>query len=244
MKLTMARESAELSALKRKCKTDLKFLCKNVLGMRDWDDILHGDLVRELNMPDRHKLLLIPRGHLKSSIVTVGWSIQQILINPNIRIFISNAVWDLSRNFLREIVGLLGEKSPLSDIFGQFNGNGSQFTQDEIIISQRTSGTIKEPTIKTGGVEKAVTGMHFDIMIHDDLVEENNIGTPEQIQKIIRFRNNCLDLLDPGGIEIIIGTRWAMGDLYGYLIESEMTSLNGKVISPEERSRWRELLAS
>lgn len=237
-------DSAEISALKRRCKTDLKFLCKQVLGMKDWDDLLHGDLVREIDLPARHKLLLIPRGHLKSSIVTVGWAIQQILINPNIRIYITNAVWDLSRKFLREISGLLIDKSPLSDIFGQFNGSRSQFTQDEITISQRTIGTVKEPTIQTGGVEKAVTGAHFDIIIHDDLVEENNIGTPEQIKKIIRFRQNCLDLLDPGGLEIIIGTRWAMGDLYGHLIETEMTTLNGKEVSPSERAKWRELLAS
>jgi len=240
----MARESAEIVALKRRCTTDLRFLCKTVLGMVDWDDDLHGDLLRELNMPDRNKLLLIPRGHLKSSIVTVGWTIQQVLINPNIRILITNAVWDLSRNFLREAVGLLTDKSPLPDLFGQFNGKGSRFTEDAITIAQRTIGTVKEPTIMTGGIEKAVTGMHFDIIIHDDLVEENNIGTPEQIKKVIRFRNNCLDLLDPGGIEIIIGTRWAMGDLYGFLIENEMTSLNGKPVSPADRAKWREMLTS
>jgi len=239
----MPQDSADLHALKKRCQTDLRFLCKTILGMKDWDDSLHGDLVRELNLPDRNKLLLIPRGHLKSSIVTVGWSIQQVLINPNTRILLTNAVWDLSRKFLREITGLLQDKSPLSDIFGQFNGKGSKFTEDEITISQRTIGTVKEPTIQTGGVEKAVTGAHFDIIIHDDLVEENNIGTPEQIQKIIRFRQNCLDLLDPGGIELIIGTRWAMGDLYGFLIENEMTSLNGKPVSPIQRSKWRELLA-
>jgi len=232
----------DLTNLRKKCKTDLKFLCKHILGMHDWDNNLHGDLVRELLLPNNHKLLLIPRGHLKSSIVTVGWSIQQIIINPNTRILLTNAVWDLSRKFLREITGLITDKSPLSDIFGQFNGKGSIFTQDEITISQRTIGTVKEPTIMTGGVEKAVTGAHFDIIIHDDLVEENNIGTPEQIKKIIRFRQNCLDLLDPGGLEIIIGTRWAMGDLYGHLIETEMTSLNGKAVSPSDRAKWRELL--
>ena len=240
----MARDSADITALKRKCKEDLKFLCKQVLGMKDWDDSLHGDLVRELNLPSRQKLLLIPRGHLKSSIVTVGWTIQQILKDPDVRVFITNAVWDLSRTFLREIVGLITEKSPLPDIFGKFNGPGSRFTEDAITIAQRTIGTVKEPTIMSGGVEKAVTGMHFDIIIHDDLVEENNIGTPEQIKKIIRFRQNCLDLLDPGGLEIIIGTRWAMGDLYGYLIENEMTSLNGMPVSSEQRAKWRELLAS
>lgn len=238
----MSRDTKELRALRLRCQTDLKFLCVEVLGMVDWDDELHGDLVRELSMPDTNKLLLIPRGHLKSSIVTVGWTIQQIIINPNIRIYITNAVWGLSKDFLREIIGLLTDKSQLSDIFGQFDGKGSKFTEDEIIISQRTVGTIKEPTITTGSIEKADTGNHFDIILHDDLVEENNINTADQIKKVIRFRNNCLDLLDPGGLEIIIGTRWAMGDLYGHLIENEMSSLNGKAILPDQRSNWRELI--
>jgi hypothetical protein len=238
----MPTDSADITALKRKCRTDLKFLCKYILGMKDWDDSLHGALQKELEAPERHKLFLIPRGHLKSSIITVGWTIQQILINPNTRILITNAVWDLSRTFLREIIGLLTDKSPLADIFGSFNGPGAKFTEDGITIAQRTLGTIKEPTIMTAGVEKAVTGMHFDVLVHDDLVEENNINTPEQIKKIIRFRQNCLDLLDPGGTELLIGTRWAEPDLYGYLITNEMSVFNGKPVSDTDRVNWRQLL--
>jgi hypothetical protein len=235
-------EKRELKELQEKCKTDLRFLCVHILGMEDWEDGLHDELAKELDSKSNHKLFLIPRGHLKSSIITVGWTIQQVLRNPNIRILITNAVWDLARNFLREIQGLLQDKSLLAAIFGSFDGTGSRFTEDYIIVSQRTKGIIKEPTISTGGVEKALTGMHFDIIIHDDLVEQNNINTPEQVRKIIQFRQNCLDLLDPGGIEVIVGTRWAMGDLYGFIIENEMTELNGRSVSAEMRSRWRELV--
>ena len=232
----------ELKPLQAKCKTDLRFLCKEVLGMKDWQDGLHDELAIELQKPGKHKLFLIPRGHLKSSIITVGWSVQQLLINPNVRILITNAIWDLARYFLGQIAGYLTDTSPLAAIFGSFDDKGSRFTRDDLTISQRNSGIIKEPSIMTGGVEKALTGMHFDIIIHDDLVEENNINTTEQIQKIIRFRQNCLDLLDPGGIEIIVGTRWAMGDLYGHLIENEMTELNGKTITPQQRAEWRQLI--
>ena len=40
--------SRAIKDLQERCRTDLKFLCKNVLGMVDWEDSLHGDLVREL----------------------------------------------------------------------------------------------------------------------------------------------------------------------------------------------------
>lgn len=232
----------QFARLQDLCKTDLRFLCKTMLKMTFWEDSLHNDLVRELNLPDTKKLLLMPRGHLKSTIVTVGWSIQRILIDFNTRILITNAVWDMAKRFLREISGLLTTKSDLSDLFGQFDGVGSKFTQDEFTIAQRTSGVVKEPTVATAGVETSLTGGHYDIIIHDDLVEENNVNTPEQIKKVIRFYQNSLDLLDPGGIMIIIGTRWAMTDLYGHLIESEMTSLNGRALSPMNRVKWRQVL--
>lgn len=238
----MSLTAKDILSLQDKCKTDLKYLCKNVLGMDSWQNGLHDELAAFLEEPTDRKLILVPRGHFKSSIVTVGWSIQQILRDPNVRILITNAVWDLSRKFLREISGLLTDKSLLPEIFGRFDGPGSKFTQDEITVSQRTRGTIKEATITTAGVETALTGGHYDIILHDDLVEENNIGTKEQIQKIIRFYQNSLDLLDPGGKILVVGTRWAMGDLYGTLIETEMDSLNGKLVPPEMRTQWRDLL--
>lgn len=238
----MSLSHKEITQLQERCKTDLRFLAKNICGMEAWEDSLHNDLAIFLAEPVDKKLILIPRGHLKSSLITVVWSIQQVLKNPNIRILITNAVWDLSRKFLREITGLLTTKSLLSEIFGQFDGPQSKFTQDEITISQRTKGTIKESTITTAGVETALTGGHYDIIIHDDLVEENNINTKEQINKIIRFYQNSLDLIDPGGQILVVGTRWAIGDLYGHLIESEMDTLNGNKVLPEERVQWRTML--
>jgi len=232
----------QIKKLQGLCKTDLRFLCKVILGMEYWEDTLHNDLTRELYSTGNKKLILMPRGHLKSTIVTVGYSIQRILQNPNIRILITNAVWERARDFLREITGLLGHKTVLADLFGDFQGQGARFTQDNITIAQRTKKVIKEPTISTAGIETALTGGHYDLIIHDDLVEENNVSTKEQIQKVIRFYQNSLDLLDPGCEMIVIGTRWAMGDLYGHIIENEMTSLNGKPVTVEQRVKWRELL--
>ena len=239
----MSLTAEELKTLRERCKSDLRFLAVNICGMHAWQDSLHNDLAAFLADKSDRKLVLVPRGHLKSSLVTVVWSIQQILKNPNVRILITNAVWDLSRKFLGEIVGLITSKSLLPELFGQFDGKGSKFTQDSITIAQRTDGTLKDATITTAGVETSLTGGHYDIIIHDDLVEENNINTKEQIQKIIRFYQNGLDLLDPGGIIIVVGTRWAAGDLYGHLIETEMTKLNGLEVKPEQRTQWRSILA-
>ena len=238
------KQAKELYALRKLCETDLKALCKDILGMTDWQSPLHDELAFELQHKDKQKLILMPRGHFKSSIATVGWAIQKILQNQNVRILITNAVWDKARDFLRQISGYLTDKSLLPDIYGQFDGPRSKFTQDEITIAQRKKGTIKEPTITSAGIERALTGGHYDIIIHDDLVEENNVGTKDQIEKVRRFYENSLDLLDPGGIMVVIGTRWAVSDLYGHLMETQMNTLNGKPVSAEQRIKWRELLKS
>ncbi len=235
----------KIKALQNACKTDLRFLCKNVLGMMDWEDELHGSLAKELEEAESRKLFLMPRGHLKSSIITVGWAIQQILRDPNIRILITNAVWDKARAFLNQISGYLTDKSALSQIFGIFQTADMRWTRDEIEISQKKLRTVKEPTISTAGLEKSLTGYHYDLIIHDDLVDKENVTTKEQIEKVKGFYRNSLPLLDPGGRIVVIGTRWVIGDLYQELIETQATTINGrKIIDTQERLNWRNYIPS
>jgi len=207
--------------------------------MDAWDT-LHDDMAHFLAVSGPEKLILVPRGHLKSSIVTVGFAIQQFLINPNIRILITNAVWNRSRIFLRQIADYLTFNSPLKDIYGDFRVADKTWTRDEITIAQKTSATGREATVTTAGLETALTGAHYDLIIHDDLVEESNINTAEQLEKVITFYRNSRPLLDPGGRIIIVGTRWAEDDLYGMLLKELSGSINGhKIKSLEERLKWR-----
>lgn len=211
--------------------------------MDDWDDSLHGDVEQQLKLPGSRKLFLLPRGHLKSSIITVGWAVQQVLIDHNIRILITNAVWDKARAFLNQISGYLVDKSVLPQLFGVFQTPQVRWTRDEIEIAQKTKQTVKEPTISTAGLEKSLTGYHYDLIIHDDLVDRENITTKEQVEKVKGFYRNALPLLDPGGRIVVIGTRWLIGDLYQDLIEQQGMSINGHVFnSPEDRLEWRKYI--
>jgi hypothetical protein len=224
------------------CKRDLRFLCEDLLGMDKWEPSLHDDLARFLAKDSRRKMILMPRGHLKSSIVTVGWAIQRLLANPNIRILIASAVWNNAREFLRQIQGFLTDRSLLPKLFGPFMNSKTRWTADDLDIAQRTDFTKRGATISTAGIEGSKTGMHYDLIIADDLVVRENVSTPDQIQKVITFYRDLLDLLDPGGELVLIGTRWTLGDLYGWVMENEMASLNGHVFkTPEERMDWRKV---
>ncbi len=230
----------KLIDLQERCKTDLKFLVTKIMGMPRWNEGLHGDAVRVIEGPGDRKLLLLPRGHQKSTIFSVAWVIQQILKNPNVRIKIISATWPLAKDLLFEIKGVL-QYSALPEIFGPFLKGNCRWTTDCIDVAQRTKW-LKDPTISTGGIDTGKTGGHCDILIFDDLVVKENIQTPDAVRKVIDGYQACLPLLDPGGKLLLIGTRYVQSDLYGYIIENESRSINGLAIETvEQRKEWRKL---
>lgn len=204
---------------------------------------VHDEVEILLRKPSKKKALLLPRGHLKSTLVTVGYSIQRILQNPNVRILIANQVWDMSRRFLSEIKGQL-EGSQLKYIFGEFQS--ARWNSDDIIVRQRNR-PIKEPTILTTGVEAETTGGHFDVIFLDDLTGVQNSQTPEQREKTKRFRRSMVNLLDPGGTLVEIGTRWHLDDTFADILEKEhkyydvlvkkVIDDQGKIIFPQKFSK-------
>jgi hypothetical protein len=210
--------SNAVEQIKELCKTNLKFLCREVLNFRDWDTV-HDEIAEFLELnDDKCKLIMIPRKHLKSSMVTVGKSIQWILRDPNIRILIGNAVWDVARNFLYQIVGFMEGKSELTALFGDFKSI-KRWTRDEIEIKQRKV-SLPAPTIATTGVGGTQTGQHYDKIILDDLVGRENIGTPEQIEKVKDFYKDCLNLVEEEKDVFVLGTTWTQDDLYNDLRQS------------------------
>ena len=197
-------------------KRSLRFLCGQFLGYGDWGRV-HDDVEALLRRGSRRKALLLPRNHLKSSIVTIGYSIQAILINPNVRILIANQVWDMARKFLDEIKWHL-ERSKIRHFFGDFVS--ARWNADEIIVMQREKG-YKEPTIRTAGVEAEQTSGHYDIIILDDLMGLQNSQTGDQRDKAKRFRRSMMNLLEPGGLLVDVGTRWSYDDTFSEVLEKE-----------------------
>jgi predicted phage terminase large subunit-like protein len=56
---------------------------------------------------EKRNLVIMPRGHLKTTIATVGSVLHDIYVNPNIRIYIGSANQSLAKAILREITANL-----------------------------------------------------------------------------------------------------------------------------------------
>lgn len=237
-------QTEAINKYKDACKKSLHFLCnevmyKNIEGGPAWGSI-HDDIEKMLARPAKRRLILCPRGHFKTSIVTKAYAVKRLLNNPNIRILIANQVWDRARDILFEIKEQLSTKSDLPKIFGNFVSG--RWREEEIVIAQRTAA-LSAPTIGTTGVEAEMTSSHFDLIIVDDIQGLQNCQTKEQRDKVKRFLRSLTALLDPGGELIVIGTRWHFDDVYQEIIDSQKDYYDitvrqviedGKILFPEK----------
>lgn len=166
--------------------------------------------------PDKSKLVLIPRSHLKTKLVSIGYPTMKICNNPKIRVLIYSATWQMAVDIHQAIQKNLQGSEMLLQIFGDLTENAPVWSQDRTKLFQNDK---REPTITAAGIDNNLVGGHYDLIIMDDVVNRDNVGTMDQIQKVITKYKDALDLLEPHGEIIVIGTRWHDSDLYGWLLD-------------------------
>lgn len=94
------------------------------------------------------------------------------------------------------------------------------WTEDRVLLKHRTKLGMKEPSLFVSAVDNNRTGMHPDIIIMDDLVSETTVTTPEQRNKTKTHYRFSLSLLERNGLQVVIGTRYHMDDLYDELLQN------------------------
>ena len=196
------------------------------LGFKDLNNV-HRDLVKFLEGDGQFKLVLTPRYTFKSCICTIGMSLWELVKDKNIRILIYSDANTKAEGFLSSVKDHIEgkvEKSEFSKIFDWYNVD-QKWNQSQIVIKDRATSFV-EPSIDTGGENTSKVGLHYDLIIFDDIVSDKNITTKEQMDKITNCYKKALSLLRPGGKVLMVGTRWHFGDLYGRIIkENEIRSV-------------------
>lgn len=212
--------------LKSRCGANLFLFNKYILGVEEGEGkVPLADFHREIcymvqNRRDRKKLLLVPRGHLKSTLITIGYPIFCLVENVNTRVLILNATWQMAVDFLTEIKNHLQKNERLISTFGSLAENPIEWSQDRITL-QRSDHGVKGPTVWATGIESNLVGSHPDLIIMDDVVNRDIADSEDLSSKVILRYKDALDLLEPGGQMIVIGTRWNDKDLYDWIINPE-----------------------
>ncbi len=202
---------------------NLYFFNKEILGWPDITETPHKKLCEFIEQNTNKKLLvLMPRGHLKSTVVTVSFSCQQIAKNPNIRILIASDTATMAEAFLKQIKDILGKNESFRELYGDYVSNAPQWSNSMITVGGlKRSYEKKEATITAYGLGGQLVSQHYDIIILDDVVNRDNTNTKELIDKTFSSYKDLLSLLEPQGRLIILGTRWHFADLYGYILDKD-----------------------
>lgn len=222
---------AFIDEFRSRCEKSLYLFAKGVLGLDRMTLSLHKPACQFLEkFPPYRKLLLMPRDHLKTSIcrsLAIHMLLQPTETNEYIpgkegastRILLANETATNAEHQLRWIA-LQFEGNQLlralwpHRVWRNPRAEAKKWNEKEIVLPR--SQDYPEASIETIGVGGAVTGRHYDVMIKDDLVTLEAANSPQQMLTAIEWHVASRALMDDPdkSLEVIIGTRWAVHDLY------------------------------
>jgi len=196
-------------------------------------------------------LQLVFRGAGKTTLCAITKTIHLLLKNPNLRILVTSKTSRHAETILKEIKSQLEDNIKLTEVFGPYYDSKlvKKWDNTEIEVLPRTSRA-KEGSVTTLGVGSQVVGKHYDIIISDDLVDEENSRTKHMRDKQKTWYYQSLDpTLEPPDDEVPhrgehhrLGTRYHYDDLYGHFIENELKDHHQVIpaLSADGRTPWPE----
>jgi predicted phage terminase large subunit-like protein len=222
---------------RHKCQTDLLYLIKEYLGAsKVINEEMHGEVAAILKSltdgwdktKEKEAVIQLPRGHLKTALITIAWTIQRILCDQNITIMIVSSVYATALEWVQNIQDYLLDER-LVKLFPEilcatekdYKQLGLSWKED--VVNVKRTKVTRGPTVRVIGIDGSKAGKHADIVLFDDIMDENNSDTAEAILRVIRQYKHLSCVLNPGGLRVIVGTRYGISDFYSWLEENNYT---------------------
>lgn len=165
------------------------------------------------------KMQLWPRGSFKSAVFDVGLVCWEIARNPNIRICICSETGKQAKKFARQAMKII-DSQWFRERFGVHRTDKAwREATGEFTSALRTISHAKEPTLLAAGAGEVWTGSHWDLVIMDDVVSQENTKTIDGLESIKSWFGEMLAQLDPGCRLLMIGTLHHYADLYCYIMK-------------------------
>jgi hypothetical protein len=225
----------QIRSLRIQCKWDLFFLCNGPLGYDKLDPGFHGNMCAwiEANRNWLYTLLLVPRSHFKSTIQTIGESVQTALpddsgnaeypynLGPDVRILIAHDIQLMAQLFLRSITQHFTTNPLMVALFPELV---PQFKIQKVSSSELElprNAVWNESTFDTMGVGASRQGNHHNIIKLDDIYGAAARDSKADRESHIQWFDNVQSfLISPASDFLrIAGTRWAFDDVYAHAME-------------------------
>jgi len=224
-------------------ETDLEEFIKLVQPKRVLGNI-HREVIRWWTASNAkpHQLLLLPRDHMKSSLIALR-CVWELTRNPALRILYISSTSNLATKqlkFMKDILTSSTYRIYWPDMVEKEEAKREKWTEREISVDhpRRKEEYIRDPSIFTAGLTTNIVGMHCDIAVLDDVVVSNNAYIEENREKV-RDQYGLLSSIETvEAKEWVVGTRYHPKDLYNTLIEMEKDTYDeyGNRIKLEDNS--------
>lgn len=204
---------------------DLYFLLTVVCRRRDCATDWVYARCREVEQDPDGYLDLWARYHYKSSVITFGLTLQDIIRDPEITVGIFSHTRPIAKAFLRQLKAEMETNPLLPDLWpGVFwrypQKQAPKWSEDDGLIVRR-KGNPKEATVEAWGlVDGQPTGKHYALRVYDDVVTRESATTPEMIAKTTSAWELSLNLKTAqGGKARYVGTRYHWADTYDEILK-------------------------
>lgn len=245
--LTLKQGSEDWNDWRRRCTvsvpgkySSLYFLCAKVLGMESlvpmtyrahWAMCLFAEGMTGIPEIDNavRKLVLVPRGVGKSSIITKGLPIHRLIKNKDSATILANEIQDNAEKFLGSIKSAMERNDLLRALFPDVipqDTKNTTWKASEIVVN-RSKERI-DPSIRAIGVGGTATGAHADMWLLDDILSKNaanaaRVGNFAEIEKVNQWVIEIEPMLADRTKDLIllVGTYWWIGDTYQWIEGTE-----------------------
>jgi len=215
---------------------------KNAAFHQQWYKFLQNDFscikTDPKNKTSLHKYLqLWPRGHGKTTgiILYILWLIGN---NPDINVQIVSKTANQAEQICAAVMSHIEFNKKYQQLFPNIQPSKTKWTNQQFIVTRTKID--KNPTVKASGLMGPITGGRNDLIICDDIIDEENVRTRVQLEKVSTWFNKVLyPTLYPWGGIIVIGTRWSYADLYAELMNTWDYSVL-KAIQDDNTVLWPE----
>lgn len=205
--------------LRKRLLNDLYAFSVECMGFKDLYAPLHEELCQTIANSDIDKqLILIPRGHFKTTLISICYPVWLLLRNPNETIMLVSSTAGKACENLEEIVERI-RQDEFQTLFGDIIGPPETWVrkrQDQIRIPRKGSAT--GPSIFCLGVDSAEVGRHCSVALIDDMVGQEEVNSLAAREKVWQWFGRQMAVINPKAQIRVLGTRWHSDDPYSRIV--------------------------
>lgn len=216
-----------IARMRLRCLDDLYYLITEILYPHDaWK---YGPLHKWMcdtvgKVPRTRDLFLLPRDHFKSTILTIGHSIQQLLRDPTQSLLIVSGKDDHVFTMSDEMRRQFTQNERMRALFPNWCaasmddlGNKSEWTSPayKVITGKRR----REPSVVAVGMRSRKQSKHYNWVYPDDCMDVDDT-TEVGLREIRENWKDIIPLIDKDGGVVGCGTRKHYNDLYQAMMDT------------------------